>query len=118
MIDFQKIDLSQAEQYRGYLAACGERGCEYSLTNLYIWGRQKVAFLHDCLALFSQFQRKSVYPFPIGDGDVGSVLDGEQAVREGLIDGVGGLKEALGALKEMIEKEDQSRYNKDYDENN
>lgn len=50
--------------------------------------------------------------------DVGSVLDGEQAVGEGLIDGVGGLKEALTALKEMIEKEDQSGYNKDYDENN
>ena len=75
MIDFQKIDLSQADRYREYLAVCGERGCEYSLTNLYIWGRQKVAFLHGCLALFSQFQRKSVYPFPIGDGDVGAVLD-------------------------------------------
>lgn len=50
--------------------------------------------------------------------DVGTVLDGEQAVKEGLIDGVGGLKDALAALKEMIEKEEQSRYNKDYDENN
>ena len=50
--------------------------------------------------------------------DVGTVLDGEQAVKEGLIDGVGGLKDALAALKEMIEKEEQSGYNKDYDENN
>ena len=75
MIDFQKIDLSQAGRYREFLAACGERGCEYSLVNLYLWGRQKVAFLNGCLALFSQFQRKSVYPFPAGDGDVGAVLD-------------------------------------------
>ena len=75
MIDFQKIDLSHAEQYREILFTCGERGCEYSLTNLYIWGRQRVAFLEGCLALFSQFQRKSVYPFPVGDGDVGAVLD-------------------------------------------
>lgn len=47
--------------------------------------------------------------------DIGTVLDGEQAVQEGLIDGVGGLKEALAALKEMIEKEEENEYNKDYD---
>ena len=35
--------------------------------------------------------------------DVGSVLDGEQAVREGLIDELGSLSKALSALYEMIE---------------
>lgn len=75
MIDFQKIDLSRREEYNKYLRNCGERGCEYSLVNLYMWGRQKVAFLNGFLVLFSQFQRSSVYPFPIGDGDVGAVLD-------------------------------------------
>ena len=75
MIDFQKLDLSQPEQYREYLMHCGERGCEYSLVNLYMWGRQRVAFLHGCLALFSQFERSSVYPFPVGDGDLGAELD-------------------------------------------
>lgn len=44
--------------------------------------------------------------------DVGTILGGEQAVDEGLIDGVGGLREALAALKEMIEKEEESSYNK------
>lgn len=44
--------------------------------------------------------------------DVGTILGGEQAVEEGLIDGVGGLKEALATLKEMIEKQDENRYNK------
>jgi len=75
MIDFQKIDLACKDEYNKYLQGSTERGCEYSLTNLYMWGRQKAAFLHGCLALFSQFQRKSVYPFPVGDGDVGAVLD-------------------------------------------
>lgn len=75
MIDFQKIDLSQADTYRQILSNCGERGCEYSLVNLYMWGRQKVAVLNGCLALFSQFQRKSVYPFPVGSGDIGQTLD-------------------------------------------
>lgn len=75
MIDFQKLDLSQADAYKACLTACGERGCEYSLVNLYIWGRQRVALVNGYLALFSQFQRRSVYPFPVGDGDIGPVLD-------------------------------------------
>ena len=34
--------------------------------------------------------------------DVGSVLAGEEAVNCGIIDAVGGLSDALGALREMI----------------
>ncbi len=37
--------------------------------------------------------------------DVGSVIDGKEAVRLGLIDEVGGLSEALAALKAMAEEE-------------
>ncbi len=44
--------------------------------------------------------------------DVGTILGGERAVEEGLIDGVGGLREALDALKEMIENQEESQYNK------
>ena len=47
--------------------------------------------------------------------DVGTIMDGEQAAQEGLIDGVGGLKEALSALKEMIEKEEETEYNKNHE---
>ena len=36
--------------------------------------------------------------------DIGSILDGEEAVRVGLIDEVGGLDRALGCLKRMIQK--------------
>ena len=35
--------------------------------------------------------------------DVGTLLEGEEAVREGLIDQVGGLSDALGKLHEMID---------------
>ena len=38
--------------------------------------------------------------------DVGTILDGEEAVRVGLIDEVGGLDRALACLKEMIRKTD------------
>ena len=37
--------------------------------------------------------------------DIGSVLEGKRAVEEGLVDSLGGLREALCALKEMIAKE-------------
>lgn len=66
------------------------------------------------------FERLQSLMLQVGNmvSDVGTVLDGEQAAKEGLIDGVGGLKDALAALKEMIEKEEQSGYNKNYDEDN
>lgn len=37
--------------------------------------------------------------------DVGTVLTGEDAVKEGIIDAVGGLQDAIGCLYEMIESE-------------
>ena len=37
--------------------------------------------------------------------DIGSILDGKEAVRVGLIDEVGGLQEALACLKSMIQED-------------
>ena len=37
--------------------------------------------------------------------DVGTLLEGREAVREGLIDEVGGMSDALGKLHEMIDEE-------------
>lgn len=36
--------------------------------------------------------------------DIGSIIDGEEAVRCGLIDRVGGLSDALDCLRDMVEK--------------
>ena len=55
MIDFQKLSLSQREQYNKILFSCPPRGCEYSFANLSLWGLQKVSFLHGCVAFFSHF---------------------------------------------------------------
>lgn len=75
MIDFQPFDISNKSAYDTFLQNSGERGCEYSFANLYLWGRQRAAFLYDHLVFFSQFDRKSVYLFPIGSGDKKPVLD-------------------------------------------
>ena len=39
--------------------------------------------------------------------DVGTLLEGEEAVREGLIDAVGGMSDALTKLHQMIEEKNQ-----------
>ena len=36
--------------------------------------------------------------------DVGTLLEGEDAVREGIIDEVGGIREAFAKIYELIEK--------------
>ena len=40
--------------------------------------------------------------------DVGTLLEGEDAVREGLIDEVGGISQALNKLHEMIDERKKS----------
>ncbi len=79
MIEFHKPDPARKEEYEAYLQANGERGCEYSFVNLYLWGRQKAAFLHGQLVFFSQFNRRSVYLFPVGTGDKKPALDAVMA---------------------------------------
>ena len=75
MIDFQYLDPSQKDLFDQYLHNCGERGCEYSFVNLYLWGRQQAALCCDHLVFFSQFNRKSVYLYPVGPGPKGQVLE-------------------------------------------
>ena len=75
MIDFQPLTLEQKPLYEKYLQSGGERGCEYSFVNLYLWGRQKAAVLGEQLVFFSQFNRKSVYLYPVGKGNKKAALD-------------------------------------------
>ena len=75
MINFQRLGPARKAEYDRYLMNCGQRGCEYSFANLYMWGRQEAAFLGENLVFFSQFDRRSVYPFPILRSDPKAVLD-------------------------------------------
>ena len=75
MIDFKPIKIEEKEKYQNYLFDNTERGCEYSFTNLFLWGRQNAAIVDDHIVLFSQFNRRSIYPYPVGIGDKKSVLD-------------------------------------------
>ena len=75
MIQFQKLDPANKAAYNEFLLNCGQRGCEYNFSNLYLWGRQRAAFLGDNLVFFSQFNQRCVYLFPLCRGDVKEVID-------------------------------------------
>ena len=75
MINFQRLDPAHKAEYDRYLRCCGKRGCLYSFANLYLWGRQRTAFLDGYLVVLSQFDRRSVYPFPVGQGGIAPVLE-------------------------------------------
>ena len=75
MIDFQRPTPALKESYNKILFSVPERGCEYSFSNICLWGYQKVAFLHGCIAFFSHFHGKSVYPYPIGSGNKKAVIE-------------------------------------------
>ena len=67
MLNFTKLTPEDKSLYDPYLLHCGERGCEYNFANLYLWGRQKATIHEGNLAFFCQFNRRSVYLFPLGE---------------------------------------------------
>ena len=75
MIQFKKLDPANKSAYDAFLLNCGQRGCEYNFANLYLWGRQRAAFVGDSLVFFSQFNQRSVYLFPVCRGDVKETID-------------------------------------------
>ena len=75
IIDFHPISRKDKPLYDRYFPDGIERGCEFSFANLYLWGRQNLCEMHGHIVLFSHFDRKSVYPYPVGKGDKRAVLD-------------------------------------------
>ena len=104
MIAFQKIRAQNTPALRAHLEKHPRESCEYSFVNLSIWGRQEMAFVGDFLVLFSQFDRKSLYPFPLGSGDVKPVLDAliADARHRGLLFRLGCMTKENCALLESL----------------
>lgn len=103
MIHFERLQQAQRAEYDRYLQF-SQRGCGYSFANLYIWGRQRCAFLNGYLTLFSQFDRKAVYPFPVGQGELKPVLDAiiEDARQRGIPCCITGMTQADCLLLEQL----------------
>lgn len=75
MIEFLPITTDDKQLFEAHLEGESERGCEVSFANLYLWGRQSFAEMQGHILVFSQFNRRSVYPYPLGSGDKKAVLD-------------------------------------------
>jgi len=86
MIDFAPLTVEDKRLYNELLPRDREIGCDRSFANLFLWGRQRAAVLHGHMVLFSQYNRRSVYPFPLGTGDKKAVLDAimEDAAARGI----------------------------------
>ena len=104
MIEFKKLTGDDRKEFEKYLPLCENRGCEYSFANLSMWGRQRAAFLEGFLVLFSQFERISVYPFPLGQGDMKPILDAviQDARQRGIPCRISSMTEADCALVERL----------------
>lgn len=116
MIDFRAITPNDRAAYEAHLLGCGERGCEFSFSNLYLWGRQRLAFIHDHAVLFSQFNRRTVYPFPVGCGDKRPAIDAiiADAAERGIPCRITGLTaQNMALLQELYP--DRFRYHCDRD---
>ena len=74
MIDFHKVRPDDYAAYKAVLDTASPRGCEYAFSNMCFWGRQEIAFLHCCCAIFAHFEGRSVYGYPIGSGDRREVI--------------------------------------------
>ena len=74
-INFKPFTAEDRDEYNDYLFGEDERGCEFSFANLYFWGRQGFAKISNNIVLFSQFDRRTVYPFPLGKGNIKEALE-------------------------------------------
>ena len=75
ILNFEKITPKHKDIYDLYMPDGVERGCEFSFGNLCMWGRQNMTVFADQIILFSQFDRRSVYPYPMGRGDKKKAID-------------------------------------------
>ena len=74
MIDFHRVRPEDFPAYKAVFDTASPRGCEYAFANMCFWGRQEIAFLQGCVAIFAHFEGRSVYGYPIGSGDRREVL--------------------------------------------
>ena len=104
MIAFEPISLQQRQQYLPYLQAASHRGCAYSFVNQYLWGRQQAAIVEGMLVIFSQYNCKSVYLFPCGQGDPAPALAAilQDAGQRGIPCRLAGLGQEEHALLERL----------------
>ena len=75
MIHFERLTLDKKPEYDALLRHAAHRGCAFSFANLYLWGRQCAARVGDHLLLFSHFDGRTMYPYPVGPGEAKEAIE-------------------------------------------
>ena len=75
MIPFEKLKLQDKARFDAVLMEADRQSCEYSFANLFLWGKKSVAEQDGFLLVESKFDRRQVYLFPVGRGDLKKALD-------------------------------------------
>lgn len=104
MINFRNIELKDKNFYNEHLYTDVSRGCQYSYSNLFMWGLQGIAYVHDHAVLYSRYDGNCFYPFPVGNGDKKTVLDAifADAKERGVCPCLTGLNEMDRQLVETL----------------
>ena len=94
MLNFQALKPTDKPLLDSYLLS-SQKGCEYNFANLFLWGRQKFTIHQGNLTFFCQFNRKSIYLFPLG-GDIRPTLDAiiSDAQKRGIPCRINGLSQS------------------------
>ena len=75
MIHFERLTIERKPEIDALLHRAAHRGCAFSFANLYLWGRQCAARVGDDLLLFSHFQGKTMYPYPVCPGSARDAIE-------------------------------------------
>ena len=75
MIDFKPFEEIERITYENYFFAESEHCCALSFGNLNMWGEHQAAFVFDQLIILSQYNKKYMYQFPLGNGYKKSAIE-------------------------------------------
>ena len=104
MIEFKRFLPTDGGLYKKYFPDGYDRGCEFSFPNIYLWGKQNYSIFEGNILLMSQFGQRTVYPFPIGDGDKLSAV--RELIRDSRARGLDFRMSGISPeAKEMLERE-------------
>ena len=103
MIPFRRPTLEDRAVLHPLFFRSPYQGCEYSFTNIYLWGTQQFAIIEDEIVLFSQWGSRSMYVYPSANKlDIILPLLREDAAQRGIPFRLSSVPEAMSAEIERL----------------
>ena len=74
-LNFKRFEANDRITYNTFLLDEESRGCEFSFTNIFLWGEQSWCINDGSMLFFSRFGEESFYPFPFCRGEIKPIID-------------------------------------------